>query len=324
MKRIIPLLLLGLLLAVRQSAAEEPRFDEEHVVDVSQLRVQMEQSTEPLMEKLATSDMNAHFQRVFDVLNQDKVDNDQLKKALEDLENGIAAFRSDWDKIIDPLWDGQEMVQDVLFQIRGMLSESAGVVSVEQKEMMKPFEKRLTQLAKEIERERDPRRRNRLKVTFQNVLNLKRIKSAKVNISPAQQLVLIRMVNALETLEMQFTRVIFMTEETYATLGNQQQFLTDYIQVVRGLLDIEDLAEWLSGTGGFDGTAIDGLVQQFQGLNESIGSFQQAMGDYSETLIDNIEDHSQDIEAQYAPDAGGDVVGPDIEQLIKTYANQEG
>ena len=233
---------------VQPPANQSAQFDEEHIVDVSKLKEKMLESTKPLQERVEKSQLQQKFDAVFEVLKEEEVDSKKLKSSLEDLEQGIDAFRSDWDSTIDPLWKAQTTVGETIAKVRTLLAASQiSPRDIKNRSELAPYESRLKALAKEITDEPDPQRKERLKLLFQNLYNLKQIKSVKVNLSPASQVLLSRMVDALERLELQFTRIIFTAEEAFAVLGNQQQFLKDYIQVVRGLIDIEDLAGWLAG-----------------------------------------------------------------------------
>lgn len=304
--------------------AAVPQYDEEHIVDVSKLKAEMVESTKPLKEKLQGTQLQQRFEAVFALLEQEELDNRDLKLALEELEQGIDNFRSDWNNIVEPLWDGQKTVGEVISKVRSLLASSqlgdAGKVSDSE---IAPYENRLKKIAKDIASEPDPKRKERLELMFKNVYNLKRIKSVKMNLSPAQQVLLSRMLDALDRLELQFTRIIFTTEESYAILGNQQEFLKDYIQIVKGLIDIEDLAGWLAGGGSEGITSVEGLLQQFEGLNESISGFEVTMNKYSEQLIDSIEEHSQKIDSEYSSPVTSGLSDSEMDKLIQEYAGRE-
>jgi len=133
-----------------------------------------------------------------------------------------------------------------------------------------------------------------------------------------------RMISALENLELQFTRIIFTAEESYAVLGNQQQFLKDYIQIVKGLIDIQDLASWFAAGGTGDSmSSVEGLIQQFEGMNSSIMEFEKSMSNYSGKMISNIEEHSQKIEENLKNVDAGSLIDRELDNLIEDYAREE-
>lgn len=311
---------------VHPAANQSAQFDEEHIVDVSKLKEKMLESTKPLQERIEKSQLQQKFDKVFEVLKEEEVDSKKLKSSLEDLEQGIDAFRSDWDSTIDPLWKAQTTVGETIAKVRTLLAASQiSPKDIKNRSELVPYESRLKALAKEITDEPDPQRKERLKLLFQNLYNLKQIKSVKINLSPASQVLLSRMVDALERLELQFTRIIFTAEEAFAVLGNQQQFLKDYIQVVRGLIDIEDLAGWLAGGGTSESIAtVEGLLKQFQDLNSTVGNFETAMNEYSEKLLENIEEHSQKIETNLQGISPVSTTSnAELDKLISRYAEKE-
>jgi len=304
----------------------EAQYDEERIVDVSKLKDTTIESLRSIEERLEEVNLKEKFDNVFRVIDQEEIDNYELKNTLEELEMGVDAFRADWDSTIEPLWKGHEMVGDTISKVRTILavSQDRENVDLRQKKEIGAYETRLRYLSQEIKNEPDPKRKLRLKLLFKNLYNLKKIKSAKANLSPASQLVLSRMIDALEHLELQFTRIIFTAEEAYAVLGNQQQFLKDYIQVVKGLVDIEDLAAWFASSGTEESIAtVEGLIEQFQGLNSSILEFDEAMAAYSGKMIESIEDHSQRIEENLKTVEAEQLIGQELDGLIDEYAERE-
>jgi len=304
--------------------ADIPKYDEEHIVDVSKLKQQMAESTAMLKEKLVGSQLNVKFKKVFTVLEKEKVDNVALKASLENLEKGVADFRADWNNMTEPLWKGQDAVGETISKVRTLLASSQAVsVMAKDNPELAVYENRLKKLAREISDEPDSRRKEKLKLLFKNIHNLKQIKGTKTNLSPTSQLLLSRIVQALGQLELQFTRIIFTAEEAYAVLGNQQQFLQDYIQVVKGLIDIEELAGWLSEEGSGGLASVEGLLGQFQSLNKEVGEFEEAMNAYSEKLVDNIEEHSENLELKMDEISTSGNVDAELEKLIGEYAGKE-
>ena len=306
---------------------QEAQYDEEHIVDVSKLKDSTIESLRSIEKRLEEVQLKGKFDEVFNVLEQEEIDNYELKRVLENLERGVGEFRSDWDSTIDPLWKGHAMVGDTIAKVRSILASSEETSDEDSKESkdIRLYEERLRNLSQEILNEPDPKRKLRLKLLFKNLYNLKQIKASKINLSPASKLVLSRMIDALEHLELQFTRIIFTAEESYAVLGNQQQFLTDYIQVVKGLVDIEDLAEWFAKGGTDESIAtVEGLITQFEGLNDSITDFEDAMGKYSGKMIGNIEEHSQQIAENLKFMEAENHIDRELDGLIEEYAGKEG
>ena len=307
-------------------SAPAAQYDEEHIVDVSKLKNTTIESLRSIEERLEKVNLKDKFDAVFEVLEADEIDNIKLKKSLEGLEQGVEEFRSDWDSTIEPLWKGHEMVGDTIMKVRTILAASEGSESfdIDKRKEIESYDKKLKNLSHEIMNEPDPKRQHRLKLLFKNLYNLRQIKKAKVNLSPASQIVLSRMIEALEHLELQFTRIIFTAEEAYAVLGNQQEFLQDYIQVVKGLVDIEDLAEWFAAGGTEESIAtVEGLIDQFKGLNTSIIDFENAMTTYSGKMVENIEKHSQKIEENLKSVEGANLIDEELNVLIKEYAGRE-
>jgi len=301
------------------------KYDKEHIVDVNKLKESTVESLKSLEERLGRVNLNEKFDNVFKALEDDPVDNRKLKTALERLEKAIDDFRSDWDSTIEPLWRGQMLVGDTISKVRSILAKSNTDKAKDphmQKEMEK-YDAKLRELSIEIKNEPDPKRKERMKLLFRNLYNLKKIKTMKVNLNPASEIVLARMIETLEKLELQFTRVIFTAEESYAVLGNQQQFLHDYIQIVKGLIDVEDLAEWFASGNTDESLAMtEGILQQFEMLNGGITDFEDALNSYSGNMIESIEKHSDAIKQRLDDrgKSGSSQADKEIDSIIEEYS----
>lgn len=316
-------ILIGLIISVfffpAATLASSPRFDEEHIIDVESLREEVTEALNPLRTKVRETQLEEKFKKVFLVLEREEICNEVLKAALQDLEKGIYCFRSEWDRIVNPLWDGQAKIGEVISRVRSLLASSQEP-GEEIDEEAQIYEDRLQKIAREIVEEPCPKRRERLTLMFRNVYNLRRIGQVRINLTPAKQVLLSRILDALAGLELQLAQVTFSAEESFAVLGQQQRFLKDYIGILTGLIEIDELTTWLVGDG--EGIAtVEGLMEDFQGLEEAIVGLQQAMDIHTERLIINIEEKS----ARMTERLPGPVLESDlkIEQLIRKYAGKE-
>ncbi|MCD5401820.1 hypothetical protein LR013_04435 [candidate division NPL-UPA2 bacterium] len=300
--------------------ATSPRFDKEYIIDVESLREEVAEALNPLRTKVRETQLQERFEEVFLVLEREEVSNQDLKTALQDLEKGIYHFRSEWDQIVNPLWEGQATIGEIISRVRSLLASSQEPGEEIDEEEVQLYEDRLQKIAREILEEPCPKRRERLTLMFRNVYNLRRFGQIEINLTPAKQVLLSRILDALAGLELQLTRVTFSAEEAFAVLGQQQRFLENYIGILTGLIKIDELTAWLVGDG--EGIAtVEGLMGDFQELEEAIVDLQQVMDIHAERLIINIEEKS----ARMAERLPGPVLENDLkmEQLIQKYAGKE-
>lgn len=321
------MLLTALLFSAPVASAQESgagrsrqTTDNERIIDVSQLSEAMQRATEPIGQRLQTSNLKERFEAVNDLLQQSKIDKRKLIDALQGLRGEIGAFTDDWDQVAAPLWDGQDAIGKTIDRVRSLLGQGEiGQASEKTEALLRNYDKRLSSLAKAIEREGDEARRERLKVVFANVLGLRDLteKAGSINLGPAREAVYAKIVRALQGVEVQLTGTAFALEKARIVLVSQGEFVDAYTDIMTGLIDAEDLVAMLNGMKG-SGFDFAGLVQGLGDLAEQGDQFALLMDGFAGRLAETIEGETARLAENLEADALS--AGLDVDEAIKQYA----
>lgn len=319
-----PPILFGLVVA--SAALQAPAVhaqqtsDRERIIDVSTLTEAMHRATEPIGQRLRASRLKEQFEAVNELLEQPEIDKRELIDRLNGLRGEIGAFTDDWDQVAAPLWDGQEAIGKTIDRVRSLLARGeVGRPSEKTEALLVNYDKRLSSLANAIQREIDEVRRERLKIVFANVLGLRELteKAGSINLGPAREAVFAKIVRALQGVEIQLTGTAFALEKARVVLVSQGEFVSQYVSIMSGLVDAEDLVAMLNGMkdSSFDFAS---LVRDLGDLAEQGDQFAMLMDDFAGRLAETIEAET----AKLAENLEADTLsaGLDVDEAIKRYA----
>lgn len=291
---IVVIFLVAMLIVTGQvfgSNVSKSTTDTERIIDVEKLKASLNEATSPISNRIKQSKLVKKFDAVNDLLKQKEIDKALLSQALEDLKNEMNSFTQNWSELTDPLWKGQEAIGETIEKVRFILARSrAGEPSEKIKASLQNYDRRLSSLASAIKSEKNKERKKRLKMVFANVLGLRRLteRAGMIDLGPAQQAVYVKIIESLSNLELALTISTFQVERTRIILAGQADFVGNYVDILRGLIESEKLAKVLSEMNTF-GEGIGILAGDLGSLNTKIKQFNDHMTSLAERLSDSID-----------------------------------
>lgn len=292
--------------------------DSERIINVEALRASLSEATSPIAQRINQSQLGEKFDQVNTLLQETEIDKERLLVALGDLRQEMMEFTENWSQLTDPLWQGQETIGQTIDKVRLLLARnSTGEPSEKVKALLENYDARLSELATSIKGEPDEDRKKRLKLIFANVLSLRQLteRAGQIDLGPAQQAVYARIIESLSNLEGALTQSTFQVERTRIVLRGQAQFIGDYADILKGLIDSEKLASVLADMNeAGDGLSV--LAGDLNGLNGRIQDFTGHMNALAERLSMNIDRQAAPIVQM--PEVEG--VGADIDDMIERYS----
>ena len=319
-KSIIKLAIVSLALTASVCWAAEGTKDREKIIDVSALTQAMQKATGPFSERLRSSQLDKRFSGVMEILKQGEFDKEELVGALKALDDELDYFTKDWEQAVKPLWDGQEAISQTIDKVRTVLANGkAGAMGENVKARIQKYDKRLQVLAQTIEAEKDPERKERLKMIFKNVLALRGLteRFGRVNLGPANEALQVKIVRALSSLQDQLTIATFEVEKSRVVLVSMREFVSDYVDVLEGMVEAEELAKTLAGMKGA-GQDISGMVTGVGDLTKKAEELAGMLNGFAESLADSIETETAHLAEQIAQPEGFEDI--DVEKEIRKYA----
>ncbi len=287
--------------------------DREKIIDVTELSEAMRRATEPVSERMKTSRLDQRFTEVKELLKQRDVDKEELLRALQDLNEAMQSFVSEWDEVTNPLWEAQDTVAQTVDRVRATMAGGFGNEENEKfRQVLANYDQRLDTLAQQTLAERDPIRQERLKRVYANVLSLRNLtdRVTHLNISPAAEAMHLKIVRALTGLQEQLTMATYEVERMRVVLSGLSEFVGNYVLILGGLVEAEKLAqfwsEWNEGDSGLgtifgDVDSLVGSTEEFVTLMDSVVS----------DLADSIETETAKIAVTV--DGPTDVNNDDVE-----------
>jgi len=314
--------LLALLATGGMVAAAEQTADREKIIDVDRLREALDGATEPISKRMQSTTIEEKFDRVNALLEQENTDKRELLQALEELKAEIDQFTGDWQEVMRPLWDGQDAIAETADRVRLLLARGgSGRPTEEVKAIMDGYDQRLTSLAKAIKAEQDQKRRAWLKRVFANVLSLRKLMERGLgpDLTPARKALYVKTIKAMANLEAALTQATFEVEKARVVLVTQSDFIGQYIDVMSGLIEAEDLAKML-GELEETGQGVTGLSLDVQGLVRKSQEFAERMDGFAGKLVESIESETAKVTDQMETP---ELQGVDLEDEIERYAGEK-
>ena len=227
--------------------------------------------------------------------------------------------------MVGPLWDGQDAIAGTINSVFDILGRGkGGGAGKEANKLAKGYDLRLKNLARQIKNEADPKLRERKKKVFANFLALRKLaeSSGGIDLGPATTKVQIKIIRALESLQGQLTDATFGLEQVRVVLTSQKGFVSDYIAILSGLLDAEELKDWLDSREGVDdigpiGINVESMVKDARKFGEQMNDL---FGQMAEELESGPADSSSDAAS---PVLDGIDVDAEIEKYAKKILGEE-
>jgi len=292
--RTVTVLLAAVLIATGQAAdpnESKSTTDKERIIDVEKLKASLNEATSPISKRIRQSHLIEKFDAVNTLLQDKDIDKEKLLQALEGLKDEMNRFTQNWSELTEPLWKGQEAIGETINKVRVMLARSnTGEPSEKVKPLLQNYDKRLAALASAIKNENNEQRKKRLKLVFANVLALRQLteRAGMIDLGPAQQAVYVKIIDSLSNLEVALTNSTFQVERTRIILAGQADFIGNYVDILRGLIESEQLAKVLNEMNAA-GEGIGVLAGDLGGLSSKLQEFTGHMNALAERLSINID-----------------------------------
>lgn len=309
--------------AVDALADGEGTRDREKIIDVQSLTEAMQKATEPVAHRMKTSKLKERFAEVKTLLEAKEVDKEKLLESLKALKAEMDSFTDDWETVVKPLWDGQEALAKTIDKVRAvMASGEGGAQSAKTKALLENYDTRLQSLARAIQTETDPKRKERLRTIFANVLSLRKLVESvgRVNLGPATEALQIKIVQALSGLQDQLTMATFEVEKVRVILVSESEFVGNYVDILDGMVSAEKLAKAL-GDMKTAGTGVGALTLDVGELKTQAEDFASMMNGFASKLADSIETETAKV-AERVEDSP-ELKNVDIDAEIRRYAEQQ-
>jgi hypothetical protein len=317
--KIVICLLLVLLASSQCLLAASGTTDREQIINVEKLKASLDEATTPISERINRSQLMQKFESVNNLLEQKEVDKEKLVQALEELRNEMDGFTDNWSEITDPLWKGQEAIGQTIEKVRIMLARTnTGEPSEKVRKSLENYDKRLSNLAKTIKNEKNEERSKRMKMIFANVLALRQLteRAGMIDLGPAQQAVYVKIIEALSNLEVALTNSTFQIEKTRIILEGQAEFVGNYVDILKGLIESEKLAKIL-GQMNSAGDGIAVLGGDLTELNQKCEAFANNMNALAEKLSDSISAQTSEMMESI------DFDETEVNKKIEEYSNKK-
>lgn len=312
----------GLLLAAGPVMAQ-PVQDKEKLIDVASLEEAMNRATTPLAQRVEASKLGEAFAGVNELLRSSSVDKTQLITALRTLSDEIGRFTENWDaEVAGPMWDAQDAVGGTIGKIRSLLAKGdPQQVDRETQAKLDGYDRRLETLALQIQNETDPMRAERMRLIFANIRSLRDIVQAtgSFNLGSAREALYVKTIRALAALEAQLTNAMFEIERVRLILSAEGEFITEYVDLLEGLVEAQTLARMLSASGEGSELGIGSLVDQIGQLSLKSDELGFEMDLFVEELAENIEIQTEQIADDVQVRRLG---GINVDDEVSRYADQ--
>jgi hypothetical protein len=278
-----------LALSASKSSAEQT-LDSEKIIDVEKLKATLNEATTPISSRLKQTRLLQQFKTVNSLLSEEQIPKERLVEELKELKQEMDGFTENFSEITEPLWNAEEKIGETLNKVRLMLARGKGGEPTKRvRALLENYDRRLADLAKVIEQEKDEARKKRLKTVFANVLSLRDLveKSGSINLGPASEAVYIGIVESLANLESALTSATFSVERTRVVIAGQSEWIDNYCEILEGLIESENLAHVLGqmNAAGEGVAVLNGQMAELNGLCEK---FTKMMDRFASNIADYI------------------------------------
>lgn len=245
--------------------------------DFGQVVDTMEASVTPLQEEM---------DRSFAVLIERMGDAERLLeegRTLEAMEeasaaiDGVLAVR---DKVLEPMWEGQEALMEQTGAARNRLARAMAAVEAEQQpgesEQEQQTEQVLDSIASRIAAESDPNRRKRLTAHYRTVRNLANVKKITDQLSPDQRKLWVNVLSVLDDAGLAHQQVLMGSEVLFSQFEATSANLREFMRLHRTVDGASELIEMVRGMQQ-DGSGFAGFVTNMSDLQNRLAGFNTSM-----------------------------------------------
>ncbi len=266
-------------------------YDFSHVVD------KLSTSIDPLEQE-----MEASFNVFISAVNEadQLLSEGDARGAVEKASVAVRGVMEVKNKVLNPMWDGQQFLSEQINWVRRRLAralavdEEAGVVKRD-----KRTEALLDSIARKIPDETDPIRKKWLIAHYRTIRDLAHIKRMTDKLSPDQRKLWVNVLGILDEASLAHQQVLMGSEVLFAHFEATAQRLDEYVT----LLDtVDGASELLSMIRGLDGTG-----SEMAAFTSSMGELQNRLGEFNSAIEGALQENLFELEAKI------DAIQPDDE-----------
>jgi len=261
--------------------------------DFGQVVQAMETSVQPLQEELDQS-----FKVFIDSVQEAEqlLDEGQTHEAVQKAASAIDGVLAVRDKVLGPMWDGQQALTIQTARVRVRLARAVEAAGKDNTTKLSDrTEATLDGIARRIAQERDPQRKKRLVAHYRTIRNLARIKAMAQQLSPDQRKLWAGVLGVLDEATLAHEQVLIGTEVLFAQFDVTSQTLKEYLSLMETVEGASRLLGVVRGTNGAEGgmgafaQSMQQLQERLAGFNESVETALQGRMFELEGLIDAVE-----------------------------------
>ena len=245
--------------------------------DFGQVVDTMEASVSPLQEEM---------DRSFAVLIERMGDAERLLeegRTLEAMEeasaaiDGVLAVR---DRVLEPMWEGQVVLQEQTGAARTRLARAMAAVEAEEQpgdsESERQTEQVLDSIAARIATETDPNRKKRLTAHYRTVRSLGGIRTLTAQLSPDQRKLWVNVLSVLDDAGLAHQQVLMGSEVLFSQFEATSANLREFMRLHRTVDGASELIEMVRGMQQ-DGSGFAGFVSNMSNLEDRLAGFNTSM-----------------------------------------------
>lgn len=270
--------------------------------DFGQVVNRMESSVNPLQQEMNTS-FKVFVDKVVEA--EALMDEGKVEDAVQGVVSAIHGVLAVRDKVLNPMWEGQEFMSQQISRVRSKLARAVSASNGGQDvKLGKRTELMLDKLATRIADETDPIRRKRLTSHYRALRNLAQIKSLAVQLSPDQRKLWMNILRVLEEASLAHEQVTLGTEVLFAQFESTATNLQEYVTTLDALNGASQLLGVVRGR--------DGQASGMTEFARSMGELQKRLQGFNGAVEEVLESHMTELEAQIdalQPEDGDDTSG---------------
>jgi len=224
----------------------------------------------------------------------------KTREALSQCATAVKGVLDARDRVLDPMWEGQEYLTTQIAWVRSRLARAVAHDRAGQTQKADArSESMLNGIAARIPHEADPVRKKWLIAHYRTVRDLAQIKRMTDRLSPDQRKLWINVLAVLDEASLAHQQVLMGSEVLFAQFEATGARLDEYLTLLETVDGASELLEMVRGMGSATGEMGDFTASMTQ-LQERLGGFNQAV---EGALRDSVLELEQTIDT-IGDDAG--------------------
>ncbi len=287
--------------------------------DFGQVLERMEQSVDPLQQEMSASFevFVVSMQRAEELLAAGDV-----RSAVEEAVVAINGVLDARDRVVTPMWEGQQFLTEQTAKVRQRLAMS---LTTEDLENLNPqlderSELMLDRVATQISEETDNFRRRRLIAHYRAIRNLAEVRQMSQQLTPDQQALWMSVLSVLQEAQQTHLELMLGSETMFEQFEVSAQSLEGYLTLMETLDGASEMLGRVRGAGE-EGSGLAEFAEAMNSLQSNLAGFNQSVErlisesmTQLETDIDTIRDQ-QDLNITDGDDGLDDELRARIERI---------